>query len=134
MAISDYRWTLQEDLTFKHDISGTPPVDTRTVGTSFHRSHMTLVATGRVGPVSCGSGQSVLDPVTKQQYDRDPRYIARKAELYLTSSGIADTASPPIPGTVPRLPQVLPVKWPRRRAYRCPANWSPPRTARRRSS
>ena len=34
----------------------------------------------------------VVDPVTKQSYDRDPRYIARKAEQYLTMSGIADTA------------------------------------------
>ena len=34
----------------------------------------------------------VIDPVTKQRYDRDPRYIARKAELYLHSTGIADTA------------------------------------------
>jgi glutamine synthetase len=34
----------------------------------------------------------VVDPVTKQQYDRDPRFIARKAELYLTATGIADIA------------------------------------------
>src|SRR5438034_7719547 len=34
----------------------------------------------------------VIDPVTKQRYDRDPRYIARKAEMYITSTGIADTA------------------------------------------
>src|SRR5919109_4766506 len=34
----------------------------------------------------------VIDPVTKQRYDRDPRYIAKKAELYLGSTGIADTA------------------------------------------
>ena len=34
----------------------------------------------------------VVDPVTKQRYDRDPRYIARKAEIHLTASGIADTA------------------------------------------
>src|SRR6478752_7215202 len=32
----------------------------------------------------------VIDPVTKQRYDRDPRYIAKKAELYLGSTGIAD--------------------------------------------
>jgi glutamine synthetase len=34
----------------------------------------------------------VIDPVTKQRYDRDPRHIAKKAELYLVSTGIADTA------------------------------------------
>src|SRR5206468_2281826 len=67
VAIADYRWTLQEDLTFKHDTSGTPSVNARTVGTSFHRSHMPVVATGCVGPVSCGSGQSLLDPATNQR-------------------------------------------------------------------
>ena len=35
----------------------------------------------------------VSDPVTKQRYDRDPRYIARKAEMYLAATGIADTAN-----------------------------------------
>lgn len=34
----------------------------------------------------------ILDPLTKQPYTRDPRYIARKAEEYLKSTGIADTA------------------------------------------
>ena len=34
----------------------------------------------------------VVDPVTKQRYDRDPRYIAKKAEMYLSSTGMADTA------------------------------------------
>src|SRR5246500_4777584 len=34
----------------------------------------------------------VIDPVTKQRYDRDPRYIAKKAEMYLISTGVADTA------------------------------------------
>ena len=34
----------------------------------------------------------VIDPVTKQRYDRDPRYIARKAEMFLLSTGLADTA------------------------------------------
>ncbi|HEY7402234.1 MAG TPA: type I glutamate--ammonia ligase [Candidatus Angelobacter sp.] len=34
----------------------------------------------------------VIDPVTKQRYDRDPRYIAKKAEMYLMSTGLADTA------------------------------------------
>jgi glutamine synthetase len=34
----------------------------------------------------------VVDPVTKQPYDRDPRYIARKAETHLKSGATADTA------------------------------------------
>src|SRR5438046_1639582 len=34
----------------------------------------------------------VIDPVTKQRYDRDPRYIAKKAEMDLASTGVADTA------------------------------------------
>ncbi|MBI4640831.1 MAG: type I glutamate--ammonia ligase [Candidatus Tectomicrobia bacterium] len=35
---------------------------------------------------------NVLDPVTLEKYSRDPRYVAQKAELYLKSTGIADTA------------------------------------------
>lgn len=57
--VTDYRWIIQEDLTFKVDPTGTPSISTRTLGTSFHRSHMPVVATGCVGPVSCGSGQQV---------------------------------------------------------------------------
>jgi glutamine synthetase len=33
----------------------------------------------------------VKDPVTGKEYSRDPRYVARKAEAYLKSTGIADT-------------------------------------------
>jgi glutamine synthetase len=35
---------------------------------------------------------NVVDPITKEPYSRDPRNIARKAEQYLVSNGIADTA------------------------------------------
>jgi len=35
----------------------------------------------------------VVDPLTRQAYDRDPRYISRKAEQYLSSTGIADKAT-----------------------------------------
>ena len=34
----------------------------------------------------------IVDPITKEPYDRDPRGIAGKAEDYLKSTGIADTA------------------------------------------
>jgi glutamine synthetase len=34
----------------------------------------------------------VVDPITRQHYERDPRWIARKAELYLQNTGLADTA------------------------------------------
>ncbi|MBV2234300.1 MAG: glutamine synthetase beta-grasp domain-containing protein, partial [Sterolibacterium sp.] len=34
----------------------------------------------------------ILEPATMQGYGRDPRSIARRAEMYLKSSGIADTA------------------------------------------
>ncbi len=43
--------------------------------------HKTLVMTGEV-----------IDPITRQHYDRDPRWIARKSELYLKNSGVADAA------------------------------------------
>ena len=34
---------------------------------------------------------NVLDPLTREEYDRDPRLIAQRAEAYLVESGIADT-------------------------------------------
>ncbi|MBY0373943.1 MAG: type I glutamate--ammonia ligase [Bryobacteraceae bacterium] len=35
---------------------------------------------------------NVIDPLTRQKYERDPRYIAQKAELYVKNSGLADSA------------------------------------------
>ncbi len=34
---------------------------------------------------------NIVDPITKEDYTRDPRHIARKAEAYLKKSGLADT-------------------------------------------
>jgi len=36
--------------------------------------------------ISC----DVYDPITKQPYNRDPRYVAKKAEAYLKQTGIGD--------------------------------------------
>ena len=35
---------------------------------------------------------NIEDPITREKYSRDPRYIAQKAEAYLQSTGIADQA------------------------------------------
>jgi glutamine synthetase len=34
----------------------------------------------------------ILEPSTMQGYERDPRSVAKRAEAYLKSTGIADTA------------------------------------------
>ncbi len=66
---------------------------------AIHESDMLLVPDPKTAfldpfrdaPTLCMIGD-VIDPVTKQQYPRDPRFIARKAEAYLGFSGLADTA------------------------------------------
>jgi glutamine synthetase len=62
-----------------------------------HESDMLLVAdpsTAIVDPACTVPTLSlvcnVVDPLTRQPYTRDPRYVAQKAERYLTDSGIAD--------------------------------------------
>jgi len=34
----------------------------------------------------------VIDPLTREPYSRDPRYVAKKAEAFLPTTGIADTS------------------------------------------
>ncbi len=64
-----------------------------------HESDMLLIAdpdTAYVDPTlevrTLSLACNVLDPVTRQPYSRDPRYIAQKAEIYLKGTGIADTS------------------------------------------
>ncbi|HEX5568066.1 MAG TPA: type I glutamate--ammonia ligase [Streptomyces sp.] len=66
---------------------------------AIHESDMALVpdlSTARLDPfrkdATLNINFFIHDPVTGEQYSRDPRNVARKAEAYLASSGIADTA------------------------------------------
>ena len=63
-----------------------------------HESDMMAVpdpATGRIDPFFAKPTVSVIanvvDPITRKEFTRDPRHVARKAEEHLKQSGIADT-------------------------------------------
>ena len=65
---------------------------------SIHESDMMLLpdpATARIDPFRAAKTLNmnffVHDPFTREAYSRDPRNVARKAENYLASTGIADT-------------------------------------------
>ncbi len=66
---------------------------------SIHESDMLLLpdaATARIDPFRTQKTLNinffVHDPFTREPYSRDPRNVARKAEEYLASTGVADTA------------------------------------------
>ncbi|ARF72177.1 type I glutamate--ammonia ligase [Kitasatospora albolonga] len=66
---------------------------------AIHESDMALradLSTARVDPFrrdkTLNINFFIHDPITGEQYSRDPRNIAKKAEAYLASTGIADTA------------------------------------------
>ena len=77
-SLTDYRWIIEEDKTFYVDpncttnvspqpagcpqlaTGGTVPV----FGVNFHTSHQEYVAQGCTGPLSCESGQTVINPAT----------------------------------------------------------------------
>ena len=41
---------------------------------------------------------NIVDPITKEDYSRDPRHVARKGTAYLKKTGIADTGASPDSG------------------------------------
>src|ERR687890_546372 len=66
---------------------------------AIHESDMKLipdVATAYIDPFrvekTLNLNFSIVDPFTDEPYSRDPRQVAAKAEAYLKSTGIADTA------------------------------------------
>ena len=66
---------------------------------AINESDMLLVPvadTGRIDPFMQHPTLAIIcdvrDPITKKEYSRDPRSIARKAEAYVKSGGFGDTA------------------------------------------
>jgi len=66
---------------------------------AIHESDMMLLPDVTTAFIDPFRGQKTLalnffihDPFTREAYSRDPRNVAKKAETYLASSGIADTA------------------------------------------
>ena len=59
------------------DMLAVPDVDTGCVDPFFARPTLSVIA-------------NIVDPVTRQDFSRDPRHIARKAESHLRATGIAD--------------------------------------------
>ncbi|MFC1444262.1 type I glutamate--ammonia ligase [Streptacidiphilus sp. N1-10] len=66
---------------------------------AIHESDMALIPDLSTAQLDAFRKDSTLninffihDPITGEQYSRDPRNVAKKAEAYLASSGIADTA------------------------------------------
>src|SRR5919199_4116079 len=65
---------------YESDMLLLPDASTAVVDPFYEASTISLVCT-------------VLDPITREPYSRDPRYVAMKAEEHLRSTGIADVAN-----------------------------------------
>ncbi len=60
------------------DMLAVPDADTTVIDPFFAEPTVSILA-------------DIVDPVTKKQYSRDPRHVARKGVAYLKKTGIADT-------------------------------------------
>ena len=61
------------------DMMAVPDPDTTCLDPFFARPTVSVIA-------------NIVDPVTREDYSRDPRHVARKGEAYLKTTGIGDTA------------------------------------------
>jgi len=61
------------------DMMAVPDPDTTCLDPFFAKPTVSVIA-------------NIVDPVTREDYSRDPRHVARKGEAYLKSTGIGDTA------------------------------------------
>jgi hypothetical protein len=69
-AVPDYRWVVQEDAMY-HINPLSPPPNSATLSTSFHRSYMPVVAQGCVG-VGCATDNPIIPIATFNQLALDP--------------------------------------------------------------
>ncbi len=60
------------------DMLAIPDADTGVIDPFFKEPTVSVIA-------------DIVDPITKEDYTRDPRHVARKGEAYLKETGIADT-------------------------------------------
>ena len=60
------------------DMLAIPDPDTATIDPFFKEPTVSVIA-------------DIVDPISKENYSRDPRYVARKGEAFLKKTGIADT-------------------------------------------
>jgi hypothetical protein len=100
--ILDYKWIIEQDLTFKIDPAcqqngpgGTKPATCpagvpATPATQFHASYSPVIAVGCTGPQSCGQGQTVYDPVSKT-------HVLAACDGY----GICTTGATQLPASTP---------------------------------
>jgi len=60
------------------DMLAVPDADTTVIDPFFREPTVSVIA-------------NIVDPITKEDYTRDPRYVARKGAAFLKETGIADT-------------------------------------------
>jgi hypothetical protein len=98
--IADFRWVIEEDRTFFVNPNctttplpaGCPAVNNQhtpaVFGTSFHTSHMPLIATGCTGPLSCESGQTIIDT-----NPGSPTYLQHVSAVCDIGNGVCEPGS-----------------------------------------
>ncbi len=84
-TITDYRWVIEEDKTL-HTPTGVSSRTLPILSTSFHRSSMPMVAQGCVGPISCGTGQTILGVAAALQPQSTPGQVNLPAQDPVTGA------------------------------------------------
>jgi hypothetical protein len=105
IAVTDYNWIIEEDTTWFTPPGVTPAVDSSgipaaSLATSFHSSHMPVVAAGCTGPASCGDSMTVNNgtAVAPNARSLPADVVLDPAKRYYISVLPGDSADPTING------------------------------------